>query len=61
MEVPTRVAALRWYRCLLRQGAANLRYTDQDFYRRTVRMEFEKNRHLTNPKDIKFQIKVREK
>ena len=46
--------AVMLYRAILRQ-ARRLRFTDRDYFRRTVRQEFQKNRQ---PEEIEFQIEV---
>jgi hypothetical protein len=43
------------YKQLVRYGR-NLKYTEKRFYFRRIRSEFEKNRELTDPKDIKLKI-----
>ncbi|XP_044311377.1 MIEF1 upstream open reading frame protein-like isoform X2 [Varanus komodoensis] len=55
MAAWTREAVLNLYRTLLRQGRG-LRYTDRDFYFRTIRQEFRKNLHLENLEDKERQL-----
>lgn len=50
-------AALHLYRRLLRYGQ-NLQLTDQTFYVRRVKKEFRRNRELTDPVQIEFNLKV---
>lgn len=52
---------LSLYRSILRRGRLQLKFTDQGYFRRLVREEFERNRHEQNPIEIKFQIEVHEK
>ena len=49
--------ALRLYREILRKGK-QLRLTDKEYFRRTVRKDFEKHKYLEDKKEIEFQIKV---
>ena len=49
--------ALRLYREILRKGK-QLRLTNKEYFRRTVRKDFEKHKHLEDKKEIEFQIKV---
>jgi len=46
--------SLGLYKQLVRYGQ-NLKYTDKDFYFRKIRTEFEKNRQLTNPAEVKYK------
>lgn len=48
------VEALRLYRAILRRGR-QLKYTDGDYFKRSVRREFEKK---VNPDQISFRIEV---
>lgn len=48
---------LRLYRQLLKQGKS-LQYTDYDFFRRTIRREFEQQRDEIEIKLIKEQYEV---
>ena len=48
---------LRLYRQLLKQGKS-LQYTDYDFFRRTIRREFEQQRDEIEVKLIKEQYEV---
>lgn len=48
---------LRLYRQLLKEGKA-LQYTDYDFFRRTIRREFEQQRDEVDIKVIKGQYEV---
>ena len=49
--------ALRLYREILRKSR-QLKLTDKEYFRRTVRKDFERYRHLEDKKEIEFQIKV---
>ena len=49
---------LSLYRSILRQGRLQLKLTDQNYFRRLVREEFERNRHEQNTAEIQFQIQV---
>ena len=49
--------ALRLYREILRKSK-QLKLTDKEYFRRTVRKDFEKHRYLENKEEIDFQIKV---
>jgi len=44
------------YRALLRFGRG-LKFTDQSYFYRRIRFEFEKNRLLTDPSEISLQLK----
>ena len=48
---------LRLFKQLLRYSNT-LRYTDRDFYLSRVRHEFNKNKQLTDPKDVHFFYQV---
>ena len=49
--------SLGLYKQLMRYGQ-NLKYTDKDFYFRKIRTEFEKNRQLTDPAEIKYKTGI---
>ena len=49
--------ALRLYREILRKSR-QLTLTDKEYFRKIVRKDFEKYRHLENKEEIDFQIKV---
>lgn len=57
MVVPSRGKVLLLYRRLLKQGKA-LQYTDYDFFRRSVRQEFEQQKDEVEIKVIKEQFEV---
>lgn len=48
---------LQLYRQLLRYGK-ELKFTDQSYFRRRVRKEFQLNKDLQSEADIQFNIKV---
>lgn len=48
---------LQLYRQLLRYGI-ELKFTDQSYFRRRVRKEFQLNKDLQSEADIQFNIKV---
>lgn len=48
---------LQLYRQLLRYGK-ELKFTDQSYFRRRVRKEFQLNKDLQTEADIQFNIKV---
>ena len=50
-------AVLLLYRNLLKEGKS-LKYTDKDFYWRTIRREFERERDEVDAKRIKQQYEV---
>ena len=49
---------LSLYRSILRQGRLQLKLTDQNYFKRLVREEFERNRHQEDSAEIQFQIEV---
>lgn len=49
--------ALRLYRAILRRGNS-LTYTDRDFFRRTVRKEFQRWSREKNPEEINHHLEV---
>ena len=51
---------LSLYRSILRQGRLQLKLTDQNYFRRLIREEFERNRHQEDSAEIQFQIEVRQ-
>ena len=51
------VQALRLYREILRKSR-QLKFTNKEYFRKTVRKDFEKFRDLENAKEIEFQTKV---
>ena len=53
----TNLYALRLYREILRKSR-QLQLTNKDYFRRTVRKDFEKYRYLEGKENIDFQIKV---
>lgn len=58
MGVPSSGRVLLLYRQLLKQGKA-LQYTDYDFFRRSVRQEFEQQKDEVEIKVIKEQFEVK--
>ena len=54
----TNLYALRLYREILRKSR-QLQLTNKDYFRRTVRKDFEKYKYLENKQEIDFQLKVR--
>ena len=46
------------YKTILRHGRAQLRLTNQKFFRRLVREEFQKRKGETNASELKFQKEV---
>ncbi len=56
MVTPAEVMLL--YRAIMRQGRAQLRLTDQKFFRKLVREEFQKNKYLIDSKELQFQLQV---
>ena len=48
---------LQLYRAILRRGQA-LRYTDRDYFRRTVSEEFKRWKDERDPKEVEFHIRV---
>lgn len=57
MKVPTSRRVLLLYRQILKQGKT-LQYTDYDFFRRSVRREFEQQKDEVEIKVIKEQYEV---
>ena len=57
MGVPSKGKVLLLYRQLLKQGKV-LQYTDYDFFRRSVRREFEQQKDEVEIKVIKEQFEV---
>ena len=51
------IQALRLYREILR-NSRQLKLTNKEYFRRTVRNDFEKFRDLKDAKEIEFQMKV---
>ncbi len=49
---------LSMYRAILRMGKQKLKLTDQDFFKRIVRLEFKKYMRVYSPEEIAFQKKV---
>ena len=49
---------LALYRCILRHGRSQLRLTDQSFFRRMVREEFQKHKKESDPKELDIQMNV---
>ena len=49
---------LSLYRSILRQGRLQLKLTDQNYFKRLIREEFERNRHQEDSAEIQFQIEV---
>lgn len=60
MGVPSSGRVLLLYRQLLKQGKA-LQYTDYDFFRRSVRREFEQQKDEVEIKVIKEQFEVKQR
>ncbi|KAJ8024442.1 MIEF1 upstream protein [Holothuria leucospilota] len=54
----SRRAVLSLYKSLLREGE-RLQYTDQNFFRRSVRQEFEKVRHESENAERQRQLNVK--
>ena len=52
---------LSLYRAILRLGRHHIKLTDQSYFRRLVREEFERNRHQTDPAEVNFHIQVCQK
>ena len=52
------VEPLCLYRAILRLGRRQLKLTDQDFFRRTVRAEFKKYKYENSAEEVVFQIEV---
>ncbi len=48
------------YRAILRQGRAQLKLTDQTFFRKMVKGEFQKKKALHDRQELKFQLEVSE-
>lgn len=57
MNAPTSRQVLQLYRKLMRYGQ-NLKFTDQEYFRRRIRKEFRINKELQSQADIEFNIKV---
>lgn len=57
MSASTSREVLQLYRKLLRYGK-ELKFTDQNYFRRRVRKEFKLNIELQSEADIRFNIKV---
>lgn len=53
----TRSAILRLYKDLLRYGES-LKFTDKDYFRRSIRKSFKNNKNLIDEASIDFQFKV---
>ena len=51
---------LSLYRQLLRKGK-QLKFTDKDYYFKRMRVEFEKNRALSDKSEIEHNIQVNDK
>ena len=51
---------LSLYRCILRRGRRQIKYTDQSYFRRLVRGEFERNKCKSDPTEVKFHIQVKQ-
>ena len=60
MGVPSSGRVVLLYRQLLKQGKA-LQYTDYDFFRRSVRREFEQQKDEVEIKVIKEQFEVKQR
>ena len=56
--VPSSQNVLQLYRQILKQGRS-LRYTDYDFFRRSIRREFEQQKDEVEVKVIKEQYEVK--
>ena len=50
---------LSLYRSILRLGRRQLKLTDQEFFRKIVRTEFNKYKDERNAEEIEFQIEVK--
>ena len=50
---------LALYRCILRRGRSQLRLTDQTFFRRMVREEFQRHKKESDTKELDIQLNVR--
>lgn len=57
MSAPTRFEILRLYKDLLRYGQ-HLKFTDKDYFKKRIVIEFKKNKTKDNSKDIEFQYNV---
>ncbi|KAF4520373.1 hypothetical protein B566_EDAN012878 [Ephemera danica] len=55
--VSTRRDVLNLYRSLLRYGKS-IKLTEKNYYKGRIRAEFETNKNIENPADIKFHIEV---
>lgn len=49
---------LSLYRSILQRGRLQLKLTDQNYFRRLIREEFERNRHQQDSAEVQFQIQV---
>ena len=49
---------LSLYRSILQRGRVQLKLTDQNYFRRLIREEFERNRHQQDAAEVQFQIQV---
>lgn len=57
MNASTSRQVLQLYRNLMRYSK-ELKFTDQNYFRRRVRKEFNRNKNLQSEADIEFYIKV---
>ncbi|XP_068084193.1 mitochondrial ribosome and complex I assembly factor AltMIEF1 [Anabrus simplex] len=53
MSVITSQSVLNLYRNLIRYSKT-LKYTDQKYFLKRIRVEFKKNKDITNSEDLKF-------
>lgn len=51
------VQVLQLYRRLLKYGN-QLQYTDKNYFRNRIRVEFRQNKELQDPEKIEFEVKV---
>ncbi len=58
MAASTTVGVLAVYRAILRQGRLQLRLTDQRFFRKMVREEFQKRKGERHSEEVTFQMEV---
>lgn len=58
MNASTSRQVLQLYRKLM-QYSKELKFTDQNYFRRRIRKEFRQNKDLVSATDIDFHIKVR--
>ncbi len=54
----TTLTVLAVYRAILRQGRLQLKLTDQSFFRKMVREEFQKRKGERHSEEVQFQMQV---